>query len=169
MSTGPLRAPEPLAPDHDLDLFDCGVGPLDAWLKQRARRNEDDGASRTFVCCVGRQAIGYYSLAASSILHAEALGKVRRNMPEPIPALLIGRLAIDATRQGEGLGADLLRDAVRRCVAAAATIGVRVIVVNAISDQAKRFYERFGFRPSPIAPMTLMITIEEARRRMEVP
>jgi GNAT superfamily N-acetyltransferase len=159
-----LAPPEPLAPDHEFDAFESGVATLDEWLKRRARRNEAEGASRTFVLCAGRRVVGYYSLAAGSILHNAATGKVRRNMPDPVPVLLLARLAIDRSYHGKGLGADLLSNAVLRAIGAADTVGVRAILVHAISDQAKTFYEKHGFRPSPIEPMTLMITIDEARR-----
>ncbi len=165
-STDAPTAPEPLAADHDLDAFASGLEPLDEWLKRRARRNETERASRTFVCCVGRRVIGYYSLAAGSVLHEAAIGKVRRNMPDPVPVVLLGRLAVDKNWQGKGIGADLLCDAVLRVVAAAETVGIRAILVHAISDVAKTFYEKHGFRASPVEPMTLMITIEEAQRMM---
>jgi GNAT superfamily N-acetyltransferase len=161
-----LTPPAPLSPDDELDAFESGVAALDEWLKVRARRNEAEGASRTFVVCAGRRVVGYFSLAAGSILNATATGRVRRNMPDPVPALLLGRLAVDRRRQGRGLGADLLRDAVLRAISAAETVGVRAILVHAISDEAKSFYEKHGFRASPIEPMTLMITIEEARRML---
>jgi predicted N-acetyltransferase YhbS len=159
-----LTAPEPLALDHALDAFQSGVATLDGWLRRRARRNEAEGASRTFVICAGRRVIGYYSLAAGSILHTAATGNVRRNMPDPVPVLLLGRLAVDRKWHGKGLGADLLADAVLRAVGAAESVGVRAILVHAISEGAKTFYEKHGFRPSPIEPMTLMITIAEAQR-----
>jgi predicted N-acetyltransferase YhbS len=161
-----LAAPRPLAPDDDLDSFSCGVGPLDDWLKRRARRNEAEGASRTFVCCAGPRVAGYYSLAAGSVLREAATGGVRRNMPEPVPAVLIGRLAVDTQWQGKKLGISLLHDAVLRIVGAAVTIGVRAILVHAISEDAKAFYEKHGFRASPLDAMTLMITVEEAERIM---
>jgi GNAT superfamily N-acetyltransferase len=159
-----LTAPEPLAPDHSVDAFDSGFVALDAWLKQRARPNEAAGASRTFVICDGRRIVGYYSLAAASIMHRHATGKSKRNMPDPVLAVLIGRLALDKAWQGRGLGISLLRDAVLRIVGAAETVGMRAILVHAMSEDAKTFYERFGFRPSPVEPMTLMMTVEEARR-----
>ena len=159
-----LSAPEPLFAGHDLDSFHSGVPALDDWLKRRALPNEAAGASRTFVLCEQERVIGYYSLAASSIMHDIATSKVRRNMPDPVPAVLIGRLAVDTSWQGRGLGADLLRDAVLRIAGAAETIGVRAILVHTISEEAKRFYERFGFRASPLEPMTLMMTIEEVRQ-----
>jgi GNAT superfamily N-acetyltransferase len=158
-----LSPPEPLSPEHDLDAFESGVAELDEWLKRRARRNEAAGASRTFVVRAGGRAIAYYSLAAGSILHAAATGRVRRNMPDPAPVLLLGRLAVDRAWQQKGLGSDLLADAVLRSIVAADSIGVRAILVHAISSAAKAFYERHGFRPSPVDPMTLLITIEEAK------
>ena len=163
---GAITAPEPLAPEHEVYAFDSGVATLDAWLKHRARRNEAEGASRTCVICAARRVVGYYSLAARSILHTAANGKVRRNMPDPVPVLLLGRLAVDRAWQGRGLGADLLSDAVLRALGAADIVGVRAVLVHAISDAAKLFYERHGFRPSPVEPMTLMITIDEARKML---
>jgi predicted N-acetyltransferase YhbS len=156
--------PQALAADHVLDAFDCGTAALNEWLKRRALQNEAGGASRTFVTCDGKRVVGYYSLAAASIAHEIAPSKIRRNMPDPIPAVLIGRLAIDRAWQGKHLGVGLLRDAVLRATEAAERIGIRVILVHAIGDQAKAFYERFGFRPSPIEPLTLMMTVEEVRR-----
>jgi GNAT superfamily N-acetyltransferase len=161
-----LTAPAPLAAEHELEPFSSGTPPLDTWLKQRARHNETSGASRTYVVCEGQRVVGYYSLAAGSVLHAAATGRVRRNMPDPVPVALLGRLAIDQRWQGRGLGSALLRDAVLRVIGAAGTIGVRALLVHAISDEAKAFYERWGFRPSATDPMTLMITIEEAQRML---
>jgi GNAT superfamily N-acetyltransferase len=159
-----LTAPASLAADHDTDAFDCGVSPLDAWLRRRARANEAGGASRTFVVCEGKPVVGYYSLAAGSLLHDGATGRVRRNMPDPVPVALLGRLAVDRSWQGKGLGRALLRDAALRILGAAETIGVRAILVHAISEDAKAFYEASGFAPSPVDPMTLMVTIDEAKK-----
>jgi GNAT superfamily N-acetyltransferase len=159
-----ILAPQPLGPGHEFDGFASGVEQLDDWLKRHALHNEVDGGSRTFVACAGRRVVGYYSLAAGSVMRGVATNRVRRNMPEPIPVILLGRLAIDRSWQGRGLGADLLRDAVLRMLSAGETIGVRAILVHAISDAAKSFYERHGFKASPIEPLTLMITMAEARR-----
>jgi GNAT superfamily N-acetyltransferase len=163
-----LTAPAPLAAEHDLDGFSCGTEPLDGWLKRRARQNEASGASRTYVIAEGRRVVGYYSLAAGSVLHEAATRRVRRNMPDPVPVALLGRLAIDRGWQSSGLGAALLRDAVLRVVGAAGTIGVRALLVHAISD-AKAFYEHCGFRASATDPMMLMITIDEAQRMLGRP
>jgi GNAT superfamily N-acetyltransferase len=161
-----MTPPAPLAADHGVEGFDSGVAPLDDRLKHRAPQNEASGASRTYVIAEGRRVVGYYSLAAGSVLHETATGRVRRNMPDPIPVALLGRLAIDRQWQGKGLGAALLRDAVLRVICAAGTIGVRALLVHAISDEAKAFYERWGFRSSPTDPSTLMITVEEAQRML---
>jgi GNAT superfamily N-acetyltransferase len=161
-----LSGPEPLAPHHELDAFDSGVAALDDWLRRRGQQNEAEGGSRTFVVCSERQVVGYYSLAAGSVMRNAATSKVRRNMPYPAPVVLLGRLAIHREWQGKGLGADLLHDVVLRTLAAAESIGVRAMLVHAISKDAKAFYERHGFRASPIEPMTLMITIDEAKRML---
>ena len=161
-----LSSPAPLAAEHELDPFSSGTEPLDDWLKRRARQNEASGASRTYVIAEGRRVVGYYSLAAGSVLHEAATGRVRRNMPDPVPVALLGRLAIDRGWQGRGLGGALLRDAVLRVIGAAETIGVRALLVHAISDEAKAFYEHWGFRASATDPMTLMITIEEAQKSL---
>jgi len=159
-----LTAPAPLAAEHEVEPFTSGTEPIDDWLKRRARQNEASGALRTYVIAEGRRVVGYYSLAAGSVLHAAATGRVRPNMPDPVPVALLGRLAIDRQWQGRGLGAALLRDAVLRVIGAAETIGVRALLVHAIS--AKAFYEHWGFRASATDPMTLMITIEEAKKML---
>jgi GNAT superfamily N-acetyltransferase len=161
-----LSAPVPLSPDHDLDPFQSGVEALDDWLKRLARHNEEQSGSRTFILRAGQLVVGYYSIAAGSLLPGAATGRVRRNMPNPIPVVILGRLAIDRAWRGKGVGGDLLRDAVLRVVSAADVIGVRAILVHAISLDAKAFYERHGLKASPIEPMTLMMTLAEAKRSL---
>jgi GNAT superfamily N-acetyltransferase len=162
-----IRPPEKLSSEHDLAQFRCGEPTLDDWLRKRALQNEESGASRTYVACVGKRVVGYYALAAGAVAHAEAPGRVRRNMPDPVPVMVIGRLAVDQTTQGQALGPALLRDAVLRTVQAAEIAGIRAILVHAISERAKRFYEKWGFIVSPVEPMTLMITLAEARQAMQ--
>jgi GNAT superfamily N-acetyltransferase len=157
-----ISAPEKLTRAHDLSQFQCGEPELDDWLKRRALHNEETGASRTYVVCMNHRVAGYYALAAGAAAHATAPGRVRRNMPNPVPVMVIGRLAIDLNFQGQGIGSSLLRDAIRRTVQAAEIAGIRAILVHAISENAKRFYQKWGFIPSPIDPMTLMITVAEA-------
>jgi GNAT superfamily N-acetyltransferase len=164
-----LSAPRARAPEYTVDEFKCGIDPLDDWLKRQDRHNEAEDGSRTFIVCADQSVVGYYSLAASSLLPGLATGRVRRNVPNPVPVVLIGRLAIDRGWQGKGLGGDLLRDATLRVLAAGDAIGVRGMLVSAISPEAGAFYERYGFKPSPIDPMTLMITLAEAKRAFAAP
>ena len=159
----PIHPPEKLSSDHDLSQFQCGEPALDDWLKRRALQNEKRGASRTYVVSIGKRVVGFYALAVGAVAHAEAPGRVRRNMPDPLPIMVIGRLAVDLTTQGQGLGAALLRDAILRTIQASEIAGIRAILVHAISERAKRFYEKSGFVASPVEPMTLMITMTEAR------
>jgi GNAT superfamily N-acetyltransferase len=162
----PTGAPEKLAPDHDLSSFASGSPVLDDWLRRRAMRNQESGASRTYVIRAGQRVIGYYALAAGAVAQALATGRTRRGMPEPVPVMVLGRLAVDARYQNRGLGRALLRDAVLRTLQAADIAGIRAILVHAISEDAKHFYERCGFRPSPVDPMTLMITLRAAEREL---
>ena len=162
-----INPPEKLNSEHDLSQFHCGEPALDDWLRKRALQNEESGASRTYVACAGNRVVGYYALAAGAVAHAEAPGRVRRNMPDPVPVMVIGRLAVDQTAQGQALGPALLRDAVLRTVQAAGIAGIRAILVHAISERAKRFYEEWGFIASPVEPMTLMITVAEAKATMQ--
>jgi len=158
------RAPEPLTSTHDLSTFDCGAPELDNWLRQRALRNEEGGASRTYVACVGGQVIGFYGLATGAISHTHASGRVRRNMPDPIPVMVLGRLAVDRNWHEQGIGRALLRDAMLRTIQAADLAGIRAILVHAKSLEAKAFYENCGLHSSPAEPLTLMVTIAEVRR-----
>jgi len=166
MSPADIRftPPEQLSSDHDLSQFQCGEPTLDDWLRRRALPNEESGASRTYVLSMENRVVGYYALAVGAVTHADAPGRVRRNMPDPVPVMIIGRLAIDQTMQGQSIGPALLRDAVLRTIQAAEIAGIRAILVHAISDRAKRFYEKWGFIPSPVDPMTLMITLVEAQK-----
>jgi GNAT superfamily N-acetyltransferase len=160
MSPPPVvSAPEKISGAHDLSAFDSGESSLDDWLRRRAFQNEASGTSRTYVVCVQTRVVGYYSLAAGAVARAAAPARVRRNTPDPIPVMILGRLAIDRTFAGRGLGTALLRDAVRRTLQAAEIAGIRAILVHAISERAARFYENNGFVPSPVDPLTLMIPI----------
>ena len=157
----PIGAPESLAEHHDLTSFDSGEPVLDDWLRRRARANQAGGASRSYVICRGAQVVGYYSLASGAIALVEAPGRIRRNMPDPIPMAILGRLAIDRSCQGQGLGRLLLRDAILRTLRAAEIIGVRGLLVHALSPAAKRFYENSGFHESPADPMTLLVALKD--------
>ncbi len=161
-----VGAPEHLSPEDDLEPFDSGVAALDDWLKRHALANEQAGGSRTYVVRAGGRVVGYYALATGAVARAAATGRVRRNMPDPVPVMVLGRLAVDRTYQARGLGAGLLRDAILRTLQAAELAGIRAIVVHAISEDAKRFYERHGLVASPIDPMTLMITIADVKKAL---
>jgi GNAT superfamily N-acetyltransferase len=162
----PLTRPEPLAEEHDLSGFDSGVSSLDDWLKRRARPNQVSGASRTFVLAKDRRVVGYYALASGGIAGAASVGRFRRNMPDPIPVAVLGRLAVDRADQGKGLGRALFRDCAMRVAQAADSIGIRGIIVHAISDEARSFYVALGFDPSPGDPMTLMVTLSDIREAL---
>jgi GNAT superfamily N-acetyltransferase len=159
-----IGPPERLSVEHDFSEFDSGESALNDWLRRRALNNEARGASRTYVVCVGRNVVGYYTLSTGAIAHTHAPGRIKRNMPDPIPVIVLGRLAVHKAFHGKGVGSGLLRDAVLRTLEAAEIAGVRAILVHAISEGAKRFYEKNGFIESPVDPMTVMITIREAAK-----
>jgi GNAT superfamily N-acetyltransferase len=155
--------PAPIRADQKLEDFDSGELSLNEWLKKRALKNHASGASRCFVLCIGASVIGYYSLTAGAISHEAAPKAMRRNMPDPLPVLLLGRLAIDKHYHNQGLGQAMLRDAMLRAVSVASDAGVFAILVHALSEQAKRFYLSRGFVESSVQPMTLFMTIETIR------
>ena len=157
-----LRAPEPLWPDHHAHGFACGESVLDDWLKRRALSNQSSGASRTFVVTTdAREVMGYYALAAGAVAHHDATRVIRQNMPDPIPVMVLARLAVDTRAQSMKLGAGLLQDAVRRCIQVSHNTGVRAMLVHAINDNARQFYAHYGFKGSPAHPMTLMLRLTE--------
>jgi len=158
-----LQPPQPLADHHDCADFHSGEAPLDDWLTRRARANQASGATLTFVLCQDNQVVAYYALASGSITVESAPGRFRRNMPSPIPVVVLARLAVDRVWQGRGIGRALFRDAAHRVAQAADAIGIRGIVVHAISEQARNFYLALGFDPSPPEPMTLMVTLADVR------
>jgi GNAT superfamily N-acetyltransferase len=154
-----IGAPAPLTPAHDLATFASGVATLDDWLRRRALANQATGATRTYVACVENRVVGYYALASGAVGVGEAPGRIRRNMPDPIPMVVLARQAIDQGRQRHGLGAALLSDAIDRCRQAAHIIGVRGVLVHAISEDAARFYRRYGFVASTLEPMSLLFPL----------
>ncbi len=158
-----IAAPRPILASQDCSSFSCGEPALDSWLKQRALRSQRDGGARSYVACRGQTVVGYNSLAVGSIARDLATGKVRHNMPDPVPVMLLARLAVSHDCQGLGLGASLLQDAVMRTLAAAELAGIRAMALHAISHEAKRFYHYFGFQASPSQPMTLMATLADLR------
>lgn len=157
-----LSAPIPLAAAHILDDFACGQASLDEWLKRRALTNQLSGASRTFVVTDQEGRVyGYYAMAAGAVSHQAAIS--RRNMPDPVPVMVLARLAVDYRAQGIKLGASLLQDAVGRAVSVSQHAGVRALIVHALHDRAKQFHEHYGFQESPQHPMTLMLRLNSAK------
>ena len=165
MTSGPLSQPVPISEAHDLAPFDCGVPSLNDWLKKRALANHRSGASRTYVLCHGREVIGYYCLATGAVDHDVSTSQLRRNRPDPIPVVVLGRLAVDRRYQNRRLGRILLRDANVRALQVAEIAGAVALIVHSLSDDARRFYRSSGFVPLPSQPMALYLllrTIQQA-------
>jgi predicted N-acetyltransferase YhbS len=157
----PVTAPAPFnAQFHDVSRFECGKAPLTDWIRLRAATSEGRTA-RTYVICDGRSVIGYYCISTGSIAHAEVTAKLRKDTPNPIPVMILGRLAVDTEYKGEGLGAALLRDALRRMVGASQTIGARAVLVHSLDQEALGFYLAQGFRQSPTNELTVWLPLEE--------
>ncbi|MDQ3692333.1 MAG: GNAT family N-acetyltransferase [Chloroflexota bacterium] len=164
MKVAELTPPSRLSADHDVAAFGCGTPSLDDWLKRQALRNEASGASRTYVVTVERQVVGYYCLSTGAFARSASPKPMQRNMPDPVPVVVLGRLAVDRTYHGQGIGSALLRDSVYRVLGAAESIGIKAMLVHAISDDAKRFYLAKGFLESPVNPMTLCLLLDTARK-----
>jgi len=158
-----IQAPEPLTAEHVLSGFDSGVASLDDWLTRRALPNQASGASRTFVVRAAQAVVAYCALTASAVAPDAVPGRFRRNMPDPIPVVVLARLAITRNHQSRGLGRALFQNAATRVIQAADIIGVRGLLVHAISEDAKAFYIGLGLDPSPIEPMTLMTTVADLK------
>lgn len=163
-----LSAPDLLTVDCELEAFISGVDSLDSWLKRRAMKNQATGASRTFVACDGRRVAAYYAMASSAVAVVEETGRFRRNMPDPVPVVVLGRLAVDNSFQDQGVGRALVRDAGYRVIQAADAIGIRGLLVHALSAEAKSFYQHIGFDASALDPMTLMITLADLKASLEL-
>ena len=158
-----LHAPEPLSPEHQVNSFACGEPVLDDWLKSRALGNQTSGASRTFVVTTSqKEVMDYCALAAGAVAHQDATRSIRQNMPDPVPVMVLARLAVDARAQGMKLGAAMLQDALQRCVLVSQKTGVRAMLVHALNDRARQFYEYYGFKASPTHSMTLMLRINQS-------
>jgi GNAT superfamily N-acetyltransferase len=155
-----LSSPILLTKEHSTGDFSCGIASLDDWLKRRAYPNQVSGASRTYVVTEGQRVVGYYCLASGALALSDTPGSIRRNMPDPVPMGVLGRLAIDSGFHRKGLGVALLQDAVIRTAQAGGIIGIRGLFVHAISAEAKTFYEHHGFIASPTQPMTLILSLK---------
>lgn len=160
-----LPAPEPINAAHDLSRFDCGKVPLDNWLKQRTLKSEGPSA-RTYVVRSGSSVVAYYSLASGGMGHPALPGRLRRNMPDPVPVMLLGRLAVDRRFQGQGIGGWLIKDAMLRAAEANKLVGFRALLLHAIDDEALSFYAGFGFIEYPPGSKTLFLPIETITARL---
>ena len=163
---GEVSAPTHLTAEHDVSAFDSGTPELDTWLKRRALANEALGTSRTYVVTGGGRVIAFYALANGAVAHKDVSAKTKRGMPDPIPVMVLARLAVDAAYQNQGLGSALLKDALLRTVAAAQIAGIRAVLLHTMSDQAKRFYERAGFHACPVDRMMMMLTLAEVEKNL---
>lgn len=157
---GTITAPELLTVSHTLEGFDSGNETLNNWLQKRALKNQLGDASRTFVITDGRRVIAYYSLGSGSIERTGAPKPMARNMPNAIPVMILGRLAVDHRYQSKKLGSALLKDALLRTKRVSKEVGIKAMLVHAISDEAKRFYSQYGFQTSVMDDMTLMLSIK---------
>ncbi len=156
---GIISAPERLTSDHQIIGFDCGTASLNEWLIHSALKNEQSGGSRTYVVCDNNRVIGYYALAAGSVARAEATSRIKKNMPDPIPALILGRLAVDCNRQCQNIGRGLLKDALARSINVSEQVGARVLIVHFVNDKAEAFYRKYGFTTKNLASNTLMLPL----------
>lgn len=165
----PLSKVAPLSESHDVSRFDCGGHEsLNDWLQRFALTNERNESARTYVVHRSGWAVGYYSISAGSVSVEEAPTRISKGfVRHPIPVILLARLAIDKDERGTGLGKALLRDALRRIAQAADVVGARAVLVHAIDEQAKKFYEHFDFEPSPVHDLQLMLLMNDLRKTLE--
>jgi GNAT superfamily N-acetyltransferase len=157
--------PVPINHNHILENFESGEPLLDEWLKKRAKGNLELGASRTYVICPkdSQVVIGFFSLNMGQMLANETMGSMRRNMPTHIPAIVLGRLAIDKNWQGQGLGRALIFEAMRRAFRASEDVAARLLIVHTIAPKAEDFYKHHGFTRLPVEAPMLAIDIVKYR------
>jgi predicted N-acetyltransferase YhbS len=163
-STGPaLSRPSAILPSHDTSKFYCGHESLDDWLQNTALKAEGRSA-RTYVVCDGKIVVGYYCLATGSVTRSEAPSKVKRNMPEPIPVMILGRLAVTKHFERQGIGSGMLQDAFQRILQASESVGCRAVLVHAIDQSAAEFYMRYGFIEFPTGTKTFFLPLETIKQ-----
>lgn len=165
-AAGPVASPELLEARHVLAGFNSGEPVLDEWLIRRSLANQARGASRTYVACVGDVVVGYYCLAAGAVVRGAAVSGLKRNMPDPVPVLVLGRLAVRSGRKGGGIGSGLLKDAMLRTLQAAEIAGIAALLVHALHEEAAEWYLRRGFDRSPTQERTLMLPVAEVRANL---
>jgi len=160
--------PEPLRGKHELDDFDCGEESLNSWLHRHSRHAEATGSARVFVTTDGTQVVGYYALVVGQVESREGTARLLKGQPagRPVPVVILARLAVDQGQQGHGIGRSLLQDALLRCTTAAKSVGIRALVVHSYAE-ARGFYERFGFEPSPSDPLHLILLMKDIERFLD--
>ncbi len=159
-----MRQPVPLSANHDCEVFDCGNSVLNEWLRRYAMLNQRANAAKTFVLCLDDRVIAYYTLTVGAVDFTDASERVRKGLARhPIPVMKLARLAVDKTFHGKKIGRNLIKDAVLRTLQAAEIAGIRAITVDAKDKQARNFYLYFGFEPSPIFPLQLMLLLKDAK------
>lgn len=165
----PLSKVEPISESHDVSQFDCGAHEsLNDWLKRFALTNQNNESARTYIVDRSGSVVGYYSISAGSVSVEEAPSRVAKGLARhPIPIILLARLAVDSEEKGTGLGKALLKDALLRIAHAADIVGARAVLVHAIDQQARKFYQHFGFEPSPLHELQLMLLMKDLRKSIE--
>jgi len=165
----PLSKVEPISESHDVSQFDCGAHEsLNDWLKRFALTNQNNGSARTYVVHRSGSVVGYYSISAGSVSVEEAPSRVAKGLARhPIPIILLARLAVDRDEKGTGLGKALFKDALLRIAHAADIVGARAVLVHAIDEQERKFYQHFGFEPSPLHELQLMLLMKDLRKSIE--
>ena len=159
-----LNSPECINTKHNRKGFDCGIVELNDFLEKYALQNQKKGLAHTYVATRGINVVAYYSLAYGSVSPDESPIKVRKGLGKyPIPVILLARLAVDRSEQGQGIGKALLKDALLRTLQAADIAGLRAMLVHAKNDSAKAFYQKYGFEPSPIDEFHLFLTITDIK------
>jgi GNAT superfamily N-acetyltransferase len=164
-----LSKVEAISELHDLSLFDCGAhASLNDWLKRFALTNQKNESARTYVVHRNRSVVGYYSISAGSVSVEEAPARIAKGIARhPVPVILLARLAVDKDEQGTGLGKALLKDALARVAQAADIVGAHAVLVHAIDEPARKFYEHFDFEPSPIHELQLMLLMKDLRKALQ--
>ena len=155
------RGPEPLTTSHNINDFDCGDAALNEWLRRRATRNQSEGSNRTWVVSDDTRGVAFYASSAAAMARVEATKRAARNQPDPLPAMLLGRLGVDRHHQRLGLAEALLKHFLLKALEVAELTGLRLVLVHAKNDQAASFYRHYGFEPSPIDELTLMLLIKD--------
>jgi len=160
-----LRGPESLGAQHQLESFDCGKPALNEWLVRHARQAQSSGSAKTFVVADDDRATGYFSLTVGQVDSLDSPERIRKGMGQyPIPVVILARLAVSKQNQGQGIGAALLQDAIRRTLVIAEQAGIRAMLTHPIDEDANRFYTRFGFIASPLREQQLLLLLKDARR-----